>query len=122
MRLFWSLLSAASVRPAFTMLGQRLLSFSCAVLLCSMRCTHTALLQLPPAGQLTPCCADSKDVSGGLWSLRNWFLRSAIRCTYIFVLALIAALFPCEALAVAALQRQHGAALPSNLIRSMAAV
>ena len=32
--------------------------------------------------------------SSGLWAIRNWLVRTAIRCAYIFFTALIAAMFP----------------------------
>ena len=30
----------------------------------------------------------------GLWGVRNWFLRTLIRCSFISILVLVAALFP----------------------------
>ena len=34
------------------------------------------------------------DAKASLWSFKNWFLRTSIRCFYIAVLGLVAAAFP----------------------------
>ena len=34
------------------------------------------------------------DQKGGLWAFRNWFVRTSLRCAYIFLAALLAAMFP----------------------------
>lgn len=34
------------------------------------------------------------DQKGGLWAVKNWFTRTALRCFYIFLAAFFAAMFP----------------------------
>jgi len=32
--------------------------------------------------------------NSGVWAIKNWLIRTVIRCAYIFFAALIAAMFP----------------------------
>lgn len=58
--------------------------------------SHTclAVLQIYAAPVVETFETRMMDEKGGLWTLKNWFIRTALRCFYIFLAALLAAMFP----------------------------